>query len=88
MPAHIDKGSNSLFSNLGFIPPECDFKTVEINNEERFKKLAEQFDYHKNCLVLKDSDAHYLGNVSAPVNKLKLDFLTHNAVIEKIKNGK
>jgi len=38
--------------------------------------------------VLKDSDAHYLGNVSAPNEKIELDVLTHNAVIEKIKKGK
>ena len=88
MPAHIDKSANSLFSNLGFIPPECSFKTVEINNYERFNTLKEKFPYLKDCLVLKDSDAHYLGNVSAPNNKIELDFLTHNAVIEKIKKGK
>ena len=88
MPAHIDKGANSLFSNLGFIPPECNFKTVEINNYERFNTLKEKFPYLNNCLVLKDSDAHYLGNVSSPENKIELEILTHNAVIEKIKNGK
>ena len=88
MPAHVDKGANSLFSNLGFIPPECNFKTVEINNLERFNTLKEKFPYLNNCLVLKDSDAHYLGNVSSPENKIELEILTHNAVIEKIKNGK
>lgn len=87
-PAHIDKNANSLFSNLGFIPPESRFKTVEINNEQRFLELKNKFSYLNDCLVLKDSDAHYLENVSAPQNKLELDVLTHTALIEKIKNGK
>ena len=68
--------------------PDFNGNSLEIYNELRFEKLKDQFPYLKDCLVLKDSDAHYLGNISAPNNKIELDFLTHNAVIEKIKKGK
>ena len=32
VPAHIDKSSNSLLSNLGFIPPTSQFSCVEIRD--------------------------------------------------------
>ena len=28
IPAHIDKNANSLISNLGFVPPESQFRTA------------------------------------------------------------
>lgn len=86
VPAHIDKDANSLFSNLGFIPLESSFKTVEVKNFKKFEQLKNSFPYLKDCLVINDSDAHYLEQINSPINKLNLEFLTHNAVIEKLKN--
>jgi len=69
-PAHIDKSANSLFSNLGFIPPNVTFKSVEVKNRGIFPKLCEENEYLKTCKVLSNSDAHYLGSISEPVNFL------------------
>ena len=32
IPAHVDKTTTSIISNLGFIPPDSDFKTFECKN--------------------------------------------------------
>ena len=32
IPAHIDKNANSLISNLGFVPPESQFRTAELHD--------------------------------------------------------
>lgn len=84
-PAHIDKDSNSLFANLGFIPPESTFKTVEVKNPAKFMHLKEQFSYLKDCMVLYDSDAHYLEHISPAKNTIELDALSHLSLINKIK---
>ena len=59
MPAHIDRSSYSVLSNLGFMPPELDAKTVEITkkNREKFEKDYNDFN------ILTNSDAHYLWDI-------------------------
>ena len=42
IPAHIDKSSTSLLSNLGFIPPDSRFKTVELKNLKKLHSLQEK----------------------------------------------
>ncbi len=59
VPAHINRTSNSLLYNLGFVPEELDFATLEV-----YKHLpltgVEIDRYH----VLYDSDAHNLESIS------------------------
>ncbi len=84
-PAHIDKDAYSLFSNLGFIPPECTFKTVEVKNPAKLTELVGSFPYLNNCMVLTNSDAHYLEHINPPKNTIDLPVLSHTALINKIK---
>ncbi len=76
IPAHIDRSSYSVISNLGFIPPDINFPCVEITekNLETFSK-----DY-KNYNIITDSDAHYLWDISEKVRCFEAD----NKKIENI----
>jgi len=63
-PAHIDRHSYSVISNLGFIPPELNTGIVEIS-----KSVDDLDKYVKNkgvqgCKIMRSSDAHYLENIS------------------------
>lgn len=60
--AHIDRSSYSVISNLGFIPPELDIKTIEITPKNR-EKLENDYKKYK---ILSNSDAHYLEDISEP----------------------
>ncbi len=62
-PAHIDRHSYSVISNLGFIPPELNTRTVEIS-----KSVTNLEEYIKNkgvggFNIIRSSDAHYLENI-------------------------
>ncbi len=70
IPAHIDKNSFSLMSNLGFVPPDTDFKCFELANMSNLHKLQESNPYLKNCNVITDSDAHYIDRINEAVNTL------------------
>ncbi|MCR4930169.1 MAG: PHP domain-containing protein [Lachnospiraceae bacterium] len=70
VPAHIDKNSFSLMSNLGFVPPDSDFKCFELANMANLHKLQEANPYLKNCNVITDSDAHYIDRINEAVNTL------------------
>ena len=71
-PAHIDKASTSLLANLGFIPPDSTFSSVEIKNKDDVQILQQTHPYLSECNVLFNSDAHYLENINEPVHRLPL----------------
>lgn len=64
VPAHIDRSSYSVLSNLGFMPPELLVKTVEITAKNRSKMEEE---YEKKYNIISNSDAHYLEDIQEPV---------------------
>lgn len=58
VPAHVDRPSYSILSQLGFIPPELGFKMLEISkNGAGFLPQDDKFSY------LSSSDAHCLGDI-------------------------
>ena len=63
-PAHIDRSSNSLISNLGFIPNNCNFNTVEFADILKIRQYESKYPYIKNCKVLTSSDAHNLAYIN------------------------
>ncbi len=60
IPAHIDRASYSVLSNLGFIPPDLNVTAVEITSASR-DIMAENYSEY---FILTSSDAHYLGDIS------------------------
>ena len=74
VPAHIDRSSYSVLSNLGFIPPELVVDTVEITAKNRVKMEKE---YGKNYNIISNSDAHYLEDIAEP--KFYIDIMSKSA---------
>lgn len=72
VPAHIDRSSYSILSNLGFIPPDLELNAVEITsaNLEKLEKEYKQYE------ILTNSDAHYLENIAEPVNFIDISSKT------------
>lgn len=60
VPAHVDKKSNSLLSQLGFVPEGCGFSCFEVHEFSNGDRLQEKFPLLKDCSVLCSSDAHRL----------------------------
>lgn len=60
VPAHIDRSSYSVLSNLGFLPPDLGVGALEITAAKVDAMAAEFTEY----AILTDSDAHYLGDIA------------------------
>ncbi len=60
VPAHIDKSSYSITSNLGFLPPDLPADGLEITE----KGLVEYNKQYKQYEIFTSSDAHYLENIA------------------------
>lgn len=67
VPGHINRGANGLLINLGMMPDEPAFPTVEV-----WKHLPCPFEPLESRHVLHSSDAHYLGDIQEREFMLKL----------------
>ncbi len=85
IPAHIDKNSFSLISNLGFIPPDSLFASFELKNMKNLHKLTETNPTLKGRTVISNSDAHYLEYISEPVNSLYARSKNINDILSVLK---
>lgn len=70
IPAHLDKSTTSLISNLGMIPPDSKFTCAEVKDLTKLHGLLHAHPYLENCRIISDSDAHYLEDISEPVHTL------------------
>ena len=77
IPAHVDKTSNSIISNLGFIPPEYNFSCIEQKSKESNIDFIGKRIYN--------SDAHYLEHINEPINHIEVSEKSIKAVIEALK---
>ncbi len=62
-PAHIDRSSYSVISNLGMITPEMSFTAVEMTEQADTNEYREKYPIIKDMPVIVSSDAHYLENM-------------------------
>lgn len=70
IPAHIDKSSYSLISNLGFVPANSLFRCAELKNLSNLHTLVSANPYLKQCRIITDSDAHYLEHINEPTHTI------------------
>lgn len=83
-PAHIDKSSNSLISNLGFVPPDSRFTAAELKDMSKYHTLKKANPYLEGCIILSNSDAHYLEDIKEPYLTISVKERTAEAVIESL----
>lgn len=82
-PAHIDKSSFSVLSNLGSIPDELNFSTVEIKKKPIPQNLIDMgicSKYNTLC----NSDAHYLWDISEKENYIECKSNEIEDILHKI----
>lgn len=63
IPAHVDRSSYSIISNLGFIPSDLGFRYLEISRKCNLTEFLNQNKGLEDYLILKSSDAHVLGDI-------------------------
>lgn len=81
-PAHIDRSSFSVISNLGMITPDMKFSAVEMTDSADREKLNAEHPILNNAKIMSGSDAHYLENMKEAAHRIELSECTAKAVIE------
>lgn len=76
IPAHVNKGTTSLTSQLGFIPPDLKADALEINRFITREELLKKFAYLKRFNFITDSDAHFVDNIGDVYNVVYMEHRT------------
>ena len=74
IPAHVDRHSYSVLTNLGFIPDDLDIRRIEVSKSTA--DLAAYLDGRpelKKYEIMRNSDAHYLADISQRGAYLEID---------------
>lgn len=78
IPAHVDRSSYSIISNLGYIPEEYHFPCIEV------KQPPFQGYFPGN--ILTNSDAHYLEDIAEREHFLEVEEKSVKAVLDAVRS--
>ncbi len=84
VPAHLDKSTTSLISNLGFVPDSSRFTCFELRHLSNLHQYRKEHPYLRDCNVISSSDAHYLEDMMDPGYSLMIEEKTPEAVLAAI----
>ena len=84
IPAHLDKKTTSLLSNLGFIPPDSRFAVAELANLANLHQLRKKHPYLHTCNIISNSDAHYLQDIHEPEFRLFVEEISAEGVLDAL----
>lgn len=88
IPAHVDRESYSILSNLGLIPENLNIKYLELSKQCDFGKFKRDNPLLKGFEYIKSSDAHSLGDMLERESFLELDEISEKNLIEKLRGRK
>jgi len=84
IPAHIDRPSYSIISNLGMLPEHLSLPVLEIS---RFSKPLDYQEKYNSHMIIQSSDAHELGFVGICDNKMHVAEKSIKAVLEVLRGN-
>ena len=83
VPAHINRGSNGLLINLGFVPEDLGLTAVEV-----WRDLPCAHTPQEGRVVLHSSDAHYLGDILEASETIELPERSVEAFLDYLRRGR
>lgn len=85
IPAHVDRDSYSMISNLGGIPEELGIKHLEISRMCELDRFLDANPMLKGYKFIRNSDAHTLGDILEPDIGLELEEASTECLIEALR---
>lgn len=87
IPAHVDRDSYSILSNLGAVPENLPVINIELSGTCDMESFLSEYPELRNFGILQNSDAHYLWDISERNNYIDTEQEISDAkgVIELLK---
>ena len=73
IPAHVDRPSYSLISQLGFIPESLQADALEIHRKTVPAQFRDQYRVDPNLALIKSSDAHMLKDIGRGYTSFQME---------------
>lgn len=86
IPAHVDKLQNSIYSQLGFIPPDLEADGMEISRHITREQALKQHQELSGFAVIQSSDAHYPQEIGAVYTEFHLDTPAFSSIKQALYN--
>lgn len=80
IPAHVDRPSNGIFSQLGFIPESLKFNALGISIRSSEKYVRKHYVVEKEITIICNSDAHFLAQIGTGFSLYNLNEVSFKAV--------
>ena len=84
-PAHADREAFGVIGVLGALPPEAGFSAAELSASCDRERFVEEHPEFRPLRILRDSDAHFLGDISERGNSFLLPELSAQSVLRCLK---
>jgi PHP family Zn ribbon phosphoesterase len=81
IPAHIDRGKNSIYSQLGFLPEDFNADALEISAKTRPRDFIAAHPEVEGFSLITSSDAHFEGQAG----RVTTEFVTETASFSEIR---
>jgi PHP family Zn ribbon phosphoesterase len=81
IPAHIDRPSYSIISQLGFIPPDLMIDGIEISASCRVQNVAPFLGKQSERSIIRNSDAHYTVDIGKAFTTFEMEHRNFKEVI-------
>jgi PHP family Zn ribbon phosphoesterase len=87
IPAHVDRNSYSVISNLGSIPENLGIKCLEVSRNCDMVSLRESYPDIIKYTLIKSSDAHNLGDILEREHFIELSELNIKSLFSRLRFG-
>jgi len=74
--SHIDRGSFSIISQLGFIDPDINLDALEVTKRTGIKGARSKYPELSHFPIVVSSDAHYINDIGQGVTSMSLERAT------------
>ncbi len=84
--AHVDRISNGIIGQLGFIPPDLNFDALELSKFTTLQKFINDYPQQKNYTYIQSSDAHFINDVGAVHTQFYIEEPSFQEITKALKN--
>ncbi|MDR0363902.1 MAG: PHP domain-containing protein [Bacteroidales bacterium] len=85
IPAHVDRHTFSLVSQLGFIPFDLNYDALELSKYTTREQFVAQFPYLEQATFIQSSDAHYPEDLAAVYTEFYMKEPTFQEILLALK---
>jgi 3',5'-nucleoside bisphosphate phosphatase len=86
IPAHVDRASYSLSSQLGFVPDGLMFYAMELSKHADRNDFFVKFPWFKNYNYIKSSDAHFIDEIGCVYTEFEMESVSFEFIRKALVN--